>query len=1025
MNRGALLVLLGAMLAGCALQAHAPSDSLRTETVRKEALSSGALPSMEAKRGAIQAYRDFLNSPATGEARAEALMRLADLLADVEEASSTRRGARPDYAPSMALYRERLDRYPDRSDNDRVLYQIARLSALMTKKSDARDALAALISKYAKSPYVPEASFRLGEIEFGDGRMDDAARAFSRILDDKVFGERARYHLAWCRYRLGDYTAALRLFVSSTDRKLSGASGDPADIARLPDADKELVADILRGIALSLDRLGGPEAIQTALDAVGRRPYEAVFYRALGDHYAAKTRIQDAARSYDAYVRDHPDAPDAVAFADLAIGAYLRGNFPREALAAKADMVRRFGPGSPWYATASGKTRLAWDPILRRAAREMARSSHATAQKSGSSDDYGRAVDWYRYTLAYYPSPQDAAALRFELAEALYKSGRFEEAALDYEESAYGTPRHAASAEAGYALIVCRERIIQAETSPERRAASTMRWIVDAERFVRSFPADPRVAAVALKAAQRLFDREEYDRAKTMATAVSPERLDPALAFAAADLAARADDARGRDVPAEEEYRRALALADAGNPTLQSEIRERLASVIYRQGDAQRRTGDSRSAASSFARVEKEAPGTQVAPVALYEAGTTLVSLRDASAAAPLFLQIKERYPKASVYPQAVLQLGLAYEAMGRGRDAAAEYEAAATALGSTAEGAKALLAAGRLYESLQLWPDASRIYGSVGDRDVLSTIERMETRYKAGALEDRLGRSAEARKRYAQVVHEASDIPTGQDAVARTLKARAAYRLAEFTLEEFSKIRLTSPLEKALKKKRQALRDVLQDFALAASFHVQEITLSSTCRIGETLESFKTALLESERPSRLTPSQREQYDFLLEEQAIPYEEQAIEAYENNLKRMWTNGVYDNWIGKSLARLAALRPERYKRPEAAEIAANPAETAEAHYNMGLARRREGKFIEAEREYRTSLDQNPSLGATAYNLAILYEIYMGRPDDALTYYKTYVKLGGERREEVQRWIDAIEKRGKGVPNEKPAAANRVP
>ena len=57
-----------------------------------------------------------------------------------------------------------------------------------------------------------------------------------------------------------------------------------------------------------------------------------------------------------------------------------------------------------------------------------------------------------------------------------------------------------------------------------------------------------------------------------------------------------------------------------------------------------------------------------------------------------------------------------------------------------------------------------------------------------------------------------------------------------------------------------------------------------------------------------------EQYDVLLEEQAFPFEEQAISIHEINVRRSW-DGVYDQWVQKSFAALRALVPARFDKQE--------------------------------------------------------------------------------------------------------------
>ena len=53
---------------------------------------------------------------------------------------------------------------------------------------------------------------------------------------------------------------------------------------------------------------------------------------------------------------------------------------------------------------------------------------------------------------------------------------------------------------------------------------------------------------------------------------------------------------------------------------------------------------------------------------------------------------------------------------------------------------------------------------------------------------------------------------------------------------------------------------------------------------------------------------------LLLEEQAFPFEEQAISLHEINMRRSW-DGVYDDWVKKSFGELARLMPGRFDKRE--------------------------------------------------------------------------------------------------------------
>ena len=70
--------------------------------------------------------------------------------------------------------------------------------------------------------------------------------------------------------------------------------------------------------------------------------------------------------------------------------------------------------------------------------------------------------------------------------------------------------------------------------------------------------------------------------------------------------------------------------------------------------------------------------------------------------------------------------------------------------------------------------------------------------------------------------------------------------------------------------------------------------------------------LMESERPDGLNDLEMAQYDMLLEEEAYPFEEQAIRMHARNHERVSEEG-FNEWVGRSLDALSELFPGRYQR----------------------------------------------------------------------------------------------------------------
>ena len=96
--------------------------------------------------------------------------------------------------------------------------------------------------------------------------------------------------------------------------------------------------------------------------------------------------------------------------------------------------------------------------------------------------------------------------------------------------------------------------------------------------------------------------------------------------------------------------------------------------------------------------------------------------------------------------------------------------------------------------------------------------------------------------------------------------------------------------------------------------YEVGDVTAAATFYLAEMYADFSKDLKESERPAGLGALEREEYDLAIEEQAYPFEEKAIATHKSNLELI-SRGVYDEWIERSLQKLAKFVPARYDKPE--------------------------------------------------------------------------------------------------------------
>jgi tetratricopeptide (TPR) repeat protein len=192
-----------------------------------------------------------------------------------------------------------------------------------------------------------------------------------------------------------------------------------------------------------------------------------------------------------------------------------------------------------------------------------------------------------------------------------------------------------------------------------------------------------------------------------------------------------------------------------------------------------------------------------------------------------------------------------------------------------------------------------------------------IEGRQRLADLAGKQGQTQE-RMRYLQEIVRA-DQGGGKERTDRTrlLAANAAMQVAEPSDAAYRKVALVEPLKKNLKLKKERMQGAIDAYTVAAEYGVAEVTTASTYRIAEIYNDFGRALMSSQRPKGLKADELEQYNVLLEEEAFPFEEKAIEIHEVNAKRA-TQGVYDRWVRQSFAALGKLRPVRYAKAEKSE-----------------------------------------------------------------------------------------------------------
>jgi TolA-binding protein len=890
---------------------------------------------------AIESYRAFLESAANDPLRPDAMRRLADLEMERIEAAQLRnaeilekgitresfpaaRKLQPaDYENAIALYQDLLEAYPDYPGNDQVLYQLAQAFEQGNDHQQALRILDRLVSSYPNAKSIDEVQFRRGELLFVMKSYGDAEQAYDAVLrsgDQSRFYEKALYKHGWSLFKQSRYEKALDSFVALIDRKFGDKEGDRT-LAEAPDltrAEKELMDDAFRVVTLGMSYLDGTDSISNYFKQNGPRPYEAKIYQNLGELYIKQERYVDAADTFNAFVRQYDNDPRAPLFQVKVMEAYKQGGFPTLLIQAKEEFVVRYGGESEFWRSQDDVARAAIAPYLRTNIEDLARHHHARAQKTKKPSDYLQAARWYTTFVRSFPKDSRTPAVNFLLAEALFDGRHFGRAALEYEKTAYEYGAHTKGAEAGYAALLAHRKHAE-HLNGQEQVAYRRNEITSSLRFAQAFPKHKQAAAVLTKVAEDLFALNEPEQAAAAAQAVIAMKPVPKarLRRTAWTVIAHTQFEKRSYPQAEQGYREVLRLTPQKDPERATLI-ERLASSVYKQGEGLRAAGDLSGAVDQFRRVRNVAPTSKIVATAEYDAAAGLIALKDWQGASQVLEAFRKRYPKHPLQKEVPQKLALAYVESGQWARAAAEFDAIAK------KGTDPKIREQALWQAAELYGKASRkeLSANVYKRYIKlfpGRFERtMEARFRLTEIYDTPSERSVYYYWLRELVKGAADNAGQRTDRAQFLAAKAAFLLAEPRYQDFRRIRLVVPLKKSLKKKKQRMELALKAYGRAAEYGVAEFTTASTYRIAELYHSLGQDLLASERPKKLSVVELEQYEVLLEEQAYPFEEKAIEVHEANVQRVG-NDIYDDWIKRSFVQLSKLRPVQYAKYEKSEV----------------------------------------------------------------------------------------------------------
>jgi len=903
----------------------------------------------------IQSYKKLLPLLKDPETKMRVLHRLADLKL-IEGESLMADQAVDELDVAISAYQDLLNKYPNSSDNDHVYYQLAKTYDLKGNSKDYLVTLDLLVKKHPNSTLTTEVQFRRGELLFSQSDYDGAKKAFNVVIakGSSSFLVNAYYMLGWSQFKLNQHTPSLISFTSVLDIVLP----NDYQVDLVDRKHHTMLEDLLHVMGLSLSYLDKENSLEQLFAAIGPKPYEILVYDRYSDLLIEKEQYTDAVNVYRRYIRVHPNSIWSPKYQINIIYTLKVAGFNRGIYAEKVKFINTYGKGRDFWARHTPEELQYTRTQLEKLLPELASYHYVKAQKAEKKHKKKAMLDNYHLSASFYAEFVDTFPQHVEVANSLFLLGesylqlkQWDLAINSFNRAAYDYDVFTKAAEAGYAAILA--YVEYAKTWPKTSvnvAEEAVNNKINADkpkleklllaqqknrlRFVARHSQDKRALDVLFIATSTDFEALRYEEVILHAQqlldwgkAIDKNSKTRNKFIPEKTMLTEVDLMKAHSLYALQRYKDAeLGYLSALKTLLskdkrRSSVVENLAACIFKQAEALLAAGKKDEAIAEFLRVGKIAPNAKLRASAEYDAASYLLELKKWPQMIAVLTDFRKRYPKHKLSNTLPAKLALAYRETEQWELAAKELKTMYRLSKPGKEKQNTLYIIAELYDKANNKKQALLSFRLYANTYPQPADAYMEAANRLAILYEQTEQPLKRRFWLAKQMKTVDRSPKKADDRMRYLAASSSAVLANDAFTQYKRIKLKLPLNVTMVKKTKALDKAVKAFQKTASYGVSEFSTEAGFRIADIYAQLSVDLMASDRPDGLNELELEQYDILLEEQAYPFEDSAIDIHAQNISRSWV-GIYDDWVKNSFRELKTLLPGRYDKDEIMEGAVN-------------------------------------------------------------------------------------------------------
>jgi cellulose synthase operon protein C len=689
----------------------APEAPILSQQLKKM-LASTEKRRDEKRIEAIGLLRAFLGSNPSGEARADGMFKLAELLWEesrrlylikmdeygraLEKCAQTKgecaapKEPRIQLSEAATLYVELHDKFPKFAHMDVVTYLIGFAAKEDGREEEAMARFQEVIERFPKSPLFGDAWMMVGEHWFATSQWQKAIDAYAHIPDTAATSDLSTFKTAWCYWKLGQSEQAAKDFKRVLDKAVEAErTGTAAQRRRSASLRDEALEYLV--VVFTEDRNISAQEVFDFLSSIGGERYSRDVMIKVAESYAGQAEWERSNEAFRFLIKMEPASIKAADYQREIVQNWTSALDVERAQDEIKVLLDNYGPQTAWAKEQKNREALARSlDTTEQLVRVTATNIHGEAQRREKSAKipkqdgcatrpipnqelavlYTKAADAYELYLTAFAKSKAAAEhaieTRYYRADILcFKLGKVEAAGDEYLSVGKSAPVGKLHKDALLNAMAAFEAARPKDTVGRRKLYDVDKKFGEAiDLYATLFPADPTLVGVIFKNGQMFYDYGEYDEAiKRFGVIVTKYPKDPNAGPAGDRILSALNKAQ--DYENIEEWARKLKTAPSfASKEQQDRLSRLIVDSIQKSGDKYADAGKYEQAATFYLRVPKETNDARVAAQAMMNAGVMYEKAKQPEDAADVYIELAQKYATTAkdVAAKAAFSAGVVYE---------------------------------------------------------------------------------------------------------------------------------------------------------------------------------------------------------------------------------------------------------------------------------------------------------------------------------------------------------------------------